>query len=160
MAEATKRVCRALEGSTTAVREAQLRLGLELRRKFRERHVIHWIVACGCQKAVGAERIVLSGIDGRCGAQGARGVKCDLACRRHTSNRRIDIDGPTPPHGNVLAPRVHNKAAQKTKRQNNTTYSGFGGALAYGYGFRIGSAPFGIVAVFGAQNSFCHAGVR
>ena len=52
MAEATKRVCRALEGSTTAVREAQLRLGLELRRKFRERHIVHGIVACGCQKAV------------------------------------------------------------------------------------------------------------
>ena len=31
--------------------------------------------------------------------------------------------------------------------------------MAYGYGFRIGSAPLGIVAVFGAQNSFCHLGV-
>ena len=48
MAEATKRVCRALEGSTTAVREAQLRLGLELRRKFRERHIVYGIVACTC----------------------------------------------------------------------------------------------------------------
>ena len=67
MAEATKRVCRALEGSSTALREAQLRLGLELRRKFRERHIVHGIVACGCQKAVEAGRIVLSGIDGRRG---------------------------------------------------------------------------------------------
>ena len=31
--------------------------------------------------------------------------------------------------------------------------------MAYGCGFRIGFAAFGIVAVFGAQNSFCHAGV-
>ena len=82
-----------------------------------------------------------------------------LACRHTLAFHGFDIVGPTPPHGNVLAPRVHNKAAQKTKRQNNTTYSGFGGALAYGYGFRITRSAFGIVAVFGAQNSFCHLGV-
>ena len=36
MAEATKRVCRACAKSSTAHGNAQLRLGLELRRKFRE----------------------------------------------------------------------------------------------------------------------------
>ena len=50
-------------------------------------------------------------------------------------------------------------AQRRTKRQNKTLYSGFGGALAYGYGFRITRSAFGIVAVFGAQNSFCHLGV-
>ena len=64
MAEATKRVCRALEGSTTAHENAQLRLGLELRRKFRERHIVHGIVACGCQKAVQIERVGPSRNDG------------------------------------------------------------------------------------------------
>ena len=70
--------------------------------------------------------------------------------------RRIDIDGPTPPHGDAWAQRAHNKAAQKTKKTKQDTYSGFGGALAYGYGFRITRSAFGIVAVFGAQNSLCH----
>ena len=77
----------------------------------------------------------------------------------HSSIRSIDIDGPTRPPG-TPGPSAHTIQPHKnTKRQNNTTYSGFGGALAYGYGFRIGSAPLGIVAVFGAQNSFCHLGV-
>ena len=48
-------------------------------------------------------------------------------------------------------------AHQHTRKKDKTdTYSGFGGALAYGYGFRITRSAFGIVAVFGAQNSFCH----
>ena len=51
------------------------------------------------------------------------------------------------------------KPHKKQKRQKQDTYSGFGGALAYGYGFRITRSAFGIVAVFGAQNSFCHFGV-
>ena len=48
-------------------------------------------------------------------------------------------------------------AHQHTRKKDKTdTYSGFGGALAYGCGFRITRSAFGIVAVFGAQNSFCH----
>ena len=48
-------------------------------------------------------------------------------------------------------------AHQHTRKKDKTdTYSGFGGALAYGYGFRITRSAFGIVAVFGAQNSLCH----
>ena len=42
------------------------------------------------------------------------------------------------------------------KKTKQDTYSGFGGALAYGCGFRITRSAFGIVAVFGSQNSFCH----
>jgi hypothetical protein len=68
----------------------------------------------------------------------------------------IDIDGPTPRHG-TLGPSAHTIKPYKETKQD--IYSGFGGALAYGYGFRIGSAPLGIVAVFGAQNSFCQFGV-
>ena len=51
-------------------------------------------------------------------------------------------------------------AHQHTRKKDKTdAYSGFGGALAYGYGFRITRSAFGIVAVFGGQNSFCHLGV-
>ena len=56
-AVAMKRMSRVSAKSTTAHENAQLRLGLELRRKVRERHVVHRIVACGCQKAVQIERV-------------------------------------------------------------------------------------------------------
>ena len=74
----------------------------------------------------------------------------------HSRNRWIDIDGPTPRHG-TLGPSAHTIEPYKETKQD--IYSGFGGALAYGYGFRITRSAFGIVAVFGAQNSFCHLGV-
>ena len=64
--------------------------------------------------------------------------------------------GPRRPTGTPWPFAYTIKSHKSTKRQNNTTYSGFGGAFAYGYGFRITRSAFGIVAVFGAQNSLCH----
>ena len=106
------------------------------------------IMLCGCFAAACVLRsLPKQGVDQ---TLGANGVPCgaQVILDHARANDRV---------------RPQNELAQHTlrqKRQNNTTYSGFGGALAYGYGFRITRSAFGIVAVFGAQNSFCQFGVR